>query len=229
MSTITTKALVCPQVGEQAVLEDVILDSIRPNEAVVKIEACGVCHTDLSCMDGTLPAGFPNIFGHEGAGTVFEVGDAIKHIQKGDKVLLSFNHCGSCPQCESGHPAYCTSFVDLNFSGKRLDGAHTVKSKTGGNIYANFFGQSCFMRHAIVPESSMVKVPPDTRLILFASLGCGLQTGAGCVINTLRVTRGSTIAIFGRSRRDGWCDGGEDHELQHHYRYRPARRPACSG
>lgn len=132
-----------------------------------------------------------------GAGSVVEVGDAIKHIQKGDKVLLSFNHCGTCRQCDAGHMAYCTSFVPLNFSGQRLDGTHTIQTVKGENVYANFFGQSSFMRHAVVSETSMVKVPPETPLHLFAALGCGFQTGAGSVINTLVAKPGSTLAVFG--------------------------------
>jgi len=132
-----------------------------------------------------------------GAGIVVEVGAAIKHIQRGDKVLLSFNYCGTCTQCKAGHMAYCTSFMPLNFSGQRLDGTHTIQSLQGENVFANFFGQSSFMRHAVVSETSMVKVPPETPLPLFAALGCGLQTGAGCVINTLHATPGSTLAVFG--------------------------------
>ncbi|PLB45590.1 GroES-like protein, partial [Aspergillus steynii IBT 23096] len=185
--SITTSALVSHELNKPLVLEDVVLDEMRPDEAIVEIEASGVCHTDLSCMDGTIPAGFPNVFGHEGAGTVLQTGSAITHVQPGDKVLLSFNHCGDCEHCNDSHPAYCTSWVPLNFSGKRLDGTHTLRTAQGQAMHGTFFGQSSFMRHALVSASSMVKVDAATDLGLFAALGCGFQTGAGCVLNTLRV------------------------------------------
>ncbi|KAK1148965.1 hypothetical protein N8T08_007640 [Aspergillus melleus] len=198
MSTITTPALVCHGLNKPLVLEDVMLDEMRPDEAIVEIEASGVCHTDLSCMDGTIPAGFPNVFGHEGAGTVLQTGSSLTSIQPGDKVLLSFNHCGNCTYCKSSHPAYCTTWAPLNFSGKRLDGTATLYDpNSAAPMHGTFFGQSSFMRRALVSGSSIVKVPRDTELPLFAALGCGFQTGAGCVLNTLRVTRGSSLVVFG--------------------------------
>lgn len=132
-----------------------------------------------------------------GAGTILRTGSAITHVQPGDKVLLSFNHCGACTHCNASHPAYCTSWAPLNFSGKRLDGSHTLRSAAGAAMHGTFFGQSSFMRHALVAASSCVKVDPGTDLALFAALGCGFQTGTGCVLNTLRVRQGSSLAVFG--------------------------------
>ncbi|TQS33836.1 hypothetical protein Golomagni_05806, partial [Golovinomyces magnicellulatus] len=131
-----------------------------------------------------------------GGGTVKKVGSAITKVAPGDKVLLSFASCGSCINCKDDHPSYCLSFVPMNFSGKRLDGSGTHSNKSG-DMYAHFFGQSSFSRLTIANESSVVKVAPDTDLALFAPLGCGLQTGAGAVLNTLNVKPGTSLAVFG--------------------------------
>ncbi|KAH7390382.1 alcohol dehydrogenase [Cadophora sp. MPI-SDFR-AT-0126] len=193
-----SKALVLREINGSLGIEEVQLDSLRSNEALVEIHASGICHTDLSCMDGTLPAGVPNVFGHEGAGMVLNVGANITDFKTGDKVLLSFNYCGDCGACKDREVAYCDSFVAQNFGGIRVDGSHTLSTSPDKvKCHANFFGQSSFMRNAIVNRSTMVKVPKDTNLALFAPLGCGLQTGAGCVLNTLKVGQGACIAIFG--------------------------------
>lgn len=131
---------------------------------------------------------------------VLSVGRNVENVQKGDKVLLSFAHCETCAQCTSGHPAYCESWVPLNFGGKRTDGSSTLSLKgTQGEqpLYSSFFGQSSFARVVAVKKSSLVKVDPSTDLALFSPLGCGFQTGAGAVLNTLDVQPGSTVAVFG--------------------------------
>lgn len=118
----------------------------------------------------------------------------------GDKVLLSFAHCQECTQCKDGHPAYCHSFKSLNFGGTRPDGSSAMRrqEEQGGHaLYSRFFGQSSFSRHTVVSMTSLVKVPDTTDLALFAPLGCGLQTGAGAVLNTLDVQAGSSVAVFG--------------------------------
>lgn len=128
---------------------------------------------------------------------VLEVGQNVKHVQKGDKVLLSFDFCGSCTQCKDAHPAYCQEFTQRNFGQKRKDGSLTLSTSEGAKLHGSFFGQSSFARHAIVTSASVVKVPSDTRLDLFCPLGCGIQTGAGAIFNTLDVQPGKTVAIFG--------------------------------
>lgn len=132
-----------------------------------------------------------------GAGIVLAVGSGIAHVASGDKVILSFNHCGTCGTCTSGHPAYCSSFMPLNFSGGRANLSTSLTDATGAQVHSHWFGQSSFGRYAIVSARSMVKVPADTDLKLYASLGCGLQTGAGTVMNALKVTKGSTLAVWG--------------------------------
>ncbi|KAF5007535.1 hypothetical protein FDECE_6126 [Fusarium decemcellulare] len=194
-----TKALVLNEINGPFSIGQVRVDKIRDDEALIEIHATGLCHTDLSCANGTLPASAPAVLGHEGGGVVKEVGSAIKDLTPGDKVLLSFSHCSTCEQCVSGHPAYCYSFVPLNFGGGRPDGTKTFSfgGDDGKAVHSSFFGQSSFARHTIAHRSSIVKVPADTDLALFAPLGCGLQTGAGAILNTLDVQEGKTVAVFG--------------------------------
>lgn len=133
-----------------------------------------------------------------GAGVVIETGEEVSSVTKGDKVLLSFSHCEACAECQSGHPAYCHTFNDRNFGGQRPDGSAAILSAKDGNpFYSSFFGQSSFSRQAIVHRSSVIKVSSNTNLELFASLGCGIQTGAGAVLNSLNLRPGSTLAVFG--------------------------------
>lgn len=127
---------------------------------------------------------------------VLEAGSGVTDVQVGDKVLLSYNFCGGCGQCRADFPAYCEKILQLNFGGKRLNGSSAV-GLNGQEIFSNFFGQSSFSKVAVVSKSSIVRVPPDTDLLLFAPLGCGMQTGAGAILNTLDVRPGSSVVIFG--------------------------------
>ncbi|RGP71715.1 alcohol dehydrogenase [Fusarium longipes] len=196
----TTTALVLREINGPFSLEQISVDKIQSDEALVEIHATGICHTDLSCANGTLPASAPAVFGHEGAGIVKEVGSDITDLKPGDKVLLSYAHCGTCEQCTSGHPAYCYSFVPWNFGGKRPDGTTTLIVEDNQDkkaLYSSFFGQSSFSRLTIAHRSSLVKVGDGTDLALCSPLGCGIQTGAGAILNTLNVQPGKTVAIFG--------------------------------
>ncbi|KAF5560791.1 C2H2 transcription factor [Fusarium phyllophilum] len=192
--------LIAPALDGSFELKEVFLDSLQPDEALIEIHASGVCHTDLSCASGKLPCAPNAVLGHEGGGVVLEIGANVTSVSPGDKVLLSFSSCGSCPGCKSDHPAYCYSFNDYNFGGKRPDGSAAMSVMKDGKkqpCYSTFFGQSSFAARTIVHRSSIVKVPQQTPLNLFAPLGCGIQTGVGAVFNTLDVKPGSSIAIFG--------------------------------
>ncbi|KAH0345783.1 GroES-like protein, partial [Aureobasidium melanogenum] len=191
------RALIVRELGGPFTLEDIIVDDIRPDEALVKIEASGICRTDLHCAAGHRPVQVPAVFGHEGAGTVLEVGENVTGIQPGDQVLLSYSICRVCKQCCSGNRAYCEKILALNFSGKREDGSSPMTLPDGKALFSNFFGQSSFSSLAIVNGTSLVKVPSDTPLDLFASLGCSMETGVGAILNTLDVRPGSTVAVFG--------------------------------
>ncbi|KAH8800322.1 chaperonin 10-like protein [Xylogone sp. PMI_703] len=195
--SIATQALVSAAVNTLPRLEEITLDSLRSDEVLVEIYATGICHTDLSCMNGTLPADFPSVFGHEGAGIVLDVGRNVENIKTQDKVLLSFDSCRSCLQCTSLHPAYCQEFSQRNFGQRRKDGSLTLSRKQGSELRGSFFGQSSFAKRAIVSSASVVKVPANTPLDLFCPLGCGIQTGAGVILNTLDVQPGKTVVVFG--------------------------------
>ena len=128
----------------------------------------------------------------------------MTNVAKGDKVLLSFSYCEDCAACKSGYPSYCHTFNDRNFGGKRPDGTAAASIITAGKdgqkktpLHSTFFGQSSFARHTLAHKTSLVKVPPETDLALFASLGCGIQTGAGAILNTLDSKPGSSVAVFG--------------------------------
>ncbi|KAH8684086.1 chaperonin 10-like protein [Ilyonectria robusta] len=193
----TTDALVVSSVGTLPKLTTVILSPIKPTEVLVQMHAAGICNTDLACMAGKLPAEFPNVLGHEGAGVVRQIGDRVDHVKVGDKVLLSYNFCQACSACRSNTPAYCDKMFQLNFGGRRLDGSRPLSLEDGIEIFSNFFGQSSFCRLAVVSQSSLVTVPQETPLELYAPLGCGFQTGAGSIINVLNVQPGSSVAISG--------------------------------
>ena len=168
-----------------------------PGEALVRIIAAGMCHTDLAMRDPFRTTPLPIVLGHEGAGIVEAVGPGVGSVAEGDPVVLSFASCGECGRCAGGHPNYCDTMPARNFGGCRLDGTTTYRSATGQPIGSHFFGQSSWSTHAVVAASSLVPVAPDVPLQLAGPFGCGLQTGAGAVLNTFAAPPGSTIAVFG--------------------------------
>jgi aryl-alcohol dehydrogenase len=172
------------------------LDEPRPDEVRVKLIATGVCHTDAIVRDQVYPTPLPAVLGHEGAGVVEAVGSLVTSVAVGDSVVLSANSCGVCGQCMAGRPAYCADFFGRNFAGTRSDGSTALKDGDTA-ISSHFFGQSSFATHVNVAARSVVKVDSELPLELLGPLGCGLQTGAGAVINSLQVRAGSSIAVFG--------------------------------
>lgn len=193
----TTRAAVVESGGAPFVLTDVELDEPRPHEALVRIRAAGLCHTDLGAAAGALPFPLPGVLGHEGAGVVEAVGSAVTGIVPGDHVVLSFTSCGGCRNCRGGHPAYCADWLPLNLiGGRRGDGSGTI-TRDGAVLGGHFFGQSSFADLALVEERSLVKVDPDVPLELIAPLGCGVQTGVGAVWKVLRPEVGSTLVVLG--------------------------------
>jgi aryl-alcohol dehydrogenase len=193
----TTKAAVVHEVDAPFSIEEVELDAPRSDEVLVRMVATGLCHTDLSVQSGIIPFPLPGVVGHEGAGIVEAVGAAVTRVGVGDHVLASFTSCGVCANCIGGHPAYCVDFLPLNLlGGRRADGSHTL-SQNGMPLNAHFFGQSSLAHHALIDERSLVKVDADAPLDLLAPLGCGIQTGAGAVLNVLKPEPGATVAVFG--------------------------------
>ncbi|MFF8190894.1 NAD(P)-dependent alcohol dehydrogenase [Streptomyces bobili] len=196
MSLITRAALV-ESGGAPFTLSEVVLDDPAPHEAVVRLVAAGLCHTDLSVASGGLPFPLPGVLGHEGAGVVEAVGPAVTGVAPGDHVVLSFTSCGACRECHGGHPAYCASWLPLNLlGGRRADGTATV-SRDGVALGGHFFGQSSFAERALVDERSLVKVDPEVPLTSIAPLGCGVQTGVGAVWNVLKPSAGGTVVVLG--------------------------------
>ncbi|HET6393111.1 MAG TPA: NAD(P)-dependent alcohol dehydrogenase [Blastococcus sp.] len=195
MTTIT--AAVAREHGQALTLEELELDDVRPNEARVRMVATGICHTDAIVRDGVYPTPLPAVLGHEGAGIVEAVGSEVTSVQPGDHVVLSAAYCMRCAECQAGRMAYCENLFAQDFGGRRTDGTTALTDKDGTAISSHFFGQSSFGTYANVVESSLVKVPSSVPLEVLAPLGCGLQTGAGSILNELRPPAGSSIVVTG--------------------------------
>lgn len=188
------KAAVTHNQGTAFELEPVQLATPKIDEIRVKVIATGVCHTDVVARDmGIAP--FPIVLGHEGSGIVDAIGTGVSDLQVGDHVVLSFAHCGNCGHCLTGHPTVCDTFNELNFGGAMDDG--TRRLAQDGETLATFFGQSSFATYAIAKSRNAVKVDPEVDLALLGPLGCGIQTGAGTVLNRLKPEFGSSIVIYG--------------------------------
>ncbi|RVV99731.1 NAD(P)-dependent alcohol dehydrogenase [Mesobaculum littorinae] len=177
-------------------LEEVELDEPRDNEILVRVVATGVCHTDMAVIAGQLPTPLPVVLGHEGAGVVEKVGAQVTKVQPGDHVVMTIDSCGQCPACLHNDVTYCHNQFALNFEAHRPDGSQAIRADSGP-LSSMFFGQSSFATQAICHERNAVKVTKDVDLSLLGPLGCGIQTGAGTVMNALAVTPGSSIAVFG--------------------------------
>ncbi|MEM9247103.1 MAG: NAD(P)-dependent alcohol dehydrogenase [Pseudomonadota bacterium] len=178
-------------------LETIRMEPPRAREVVVKIAGVGVCHTDLVVREGNYPIPFPMVLGHEGSGVVHQVGSEVTAVAPGDHVVLSFGFDSQCKACVRGQPAYSSQFFARNFGGRRPDGTTPLTDSNGDALSAYFFAQSSFGEYAMAPEESVVKIDRDVPLELMGPLGCGIQTGAGAVINSLSCRPGSSIAVFG--------------------------------
>ncbi|RZB19329.1 NAD(P)-dependent alcohol dehydrogenase [Streptomyces sp. F001] len=191
------QAAVVPEPGADFETLDVLLDDPRAGEVLVRVEAVGICHADIAAREGKTPFPHPAVLGHEGAGVVETVGAGVTSLRPGDRVVLTFASCGACASCRSGLPSQCVDFLSLNFAaGARPDGSPTLWHGDTP-LHGHFFGQSSFATHALVTERNAVKLPDDAPLATLAPLGCGIQTGAGAVLNVLRPAPGGSVAVFG--------------------------------
>ncbi len=189
-------AVIASEKDKKFSYEEVEIDEPRADEIRVKIKAVGLCHTDVIARDGIYQLGRDAVLGHEGAGIVEKIGKNVTKVKSGDRVAISFRSCGSCRRCEQENAAYCTDFVGLNILGKRRD--ETSALRQGDKALAsNFFGQSSFATHAITYEENVVHVPDDVPFEIAAPLGCGVQTGAGTVLRSLKCEAGSSIIVTG--------------------------------
>lgn len=179
------------------VFENASLEMPRDNEVLVRMVATGVCHTDMVVRDQLMATPIPLILGHEGAGIVERIGRTVTTVAPGDHVVMTYAYCGLCAPCATGHPAHCQHMGELNFAGGRLDGTSSACDHDHGELHDHFFGQSSFATHAIANELNVVKVREDVPLELLGPLGCGIQTGAGAVLNALRVRPDSSFVAFG--------------------------------
>ena len=189
-------AAILREEGQPLSVESVELTPLSDHEVLVDIAGVGVCHTDISAAEGMVPLPLPAVLGHEGAGVVLAVGSSVTTVQPGDHVVLSFAFCDECDTCTRRTPAYCDLFAPLNYFGERLDGTVTMHAGEE-DIHGNWFGQSSFANRAITDSRNVVKVDEDLPLHLLGPLGCGLQTGAGSVMNVLRAQPGESLAVFG--------------------------------
>lgn len=191
-------AAVSREVGDSFSIEQLDLADLRADEILVRVVAAGICHTDHAVMHGEFspPIDLPMVLGHEGAGVVRAVGAEVAGIAPGDHVVLTIAGCGTCGPCRRGTTGYCDAAWQANFGRARFDGSATLHAD-GHPVGCCFFGQSSFATYAIARAPNAVVVPPSLPLELMAPLGCGLQTGAGAVLNVLRPSAGDTIAVFG--------------------------------
>jgi aryl-alcohol dehydrogenase len=189
-------AAVTESKGAPFTMKRLELDDLRADEVLVKVVACGICHTDLIIRDQWYPVPLPAVLGHEGAGVVEAVGAAVSKVKPGDHVALSYGSCGACAKCHAGEPWTCHDFFARNFGAARPDGSTALRDD-GRAIHSHFFGQSSFATYAVSPERSVVRLAPDVPLDIVAPFGCGIQTGAGAVLNALRLQPGDALLVTG--------------------------------
>ncbi len=192
---IMTRGYTLDALNAPFVLEDIELCEPGPNEVLVEIKAVGICHTDASARNGLIPFPFPGVLGHEGAGIVVKTGALVEEFSVGDQVAMSYGYCGKCLPCRKGKTYACQEMVPINFGGASWDG--TKKIYRRGKALSSFFAQSSFAQHALVHENSLVKIPKEFPIKMAGPLGCGIQTGAGIVLNSLKPEVGESLAVFG--------------------------------
>ena len=172
------------------------LDPPGHGEVLVKIAAAGLCHSDLSVINGDRPRPTPMVLGHEAAGIVEELGPGVEDLKKGDHVVLIFvPSCGHCLPCAEGRPALCEPGAAANTAGTLLSGARRLHRN--GSPLQHHLGCSAFAEYATVSRNSLIKIDPELPLDEAALFGCAVLTGVGAVLNTARVTPGSTVAVVG--------------------------------
>ncbi|MCI0844718.1 MAG: Zn-dependent alcohol dehydrogenase [Chloroflexi bacterium] len=189
------KAAVLYELGGRLEVEEIELAAPKEGEVLVKVVAAGVCHSDISVIDGVIPFPLPTVLGHEGSGVVESVGPGVDHVQKGDHVIFSFiPACGQCFYCLRGMVNLCEPALRLG--GNLFDGTSRLTNGTGMSLN-HFSSVSCFAEYTVVPRESAIKIDPEVPLDVVALIGCCVTTGAGAVFNTAKVPPGSSVAVFG--------------------------------
>lgn len=194
MSSAVTRAAVARSPGGGFGIEEIRLSELQPDEVLVDVHACGICHMDI---EATEMMDLPCIMGHEGAGVVHRVGSDVTCVQPGDRVIMGYGHCGVCEPCESNAPYFCDESWGLSFSGKRLDGSASAAFPDGQALSAAFFQQSSFANLAITLARSLVKISDEIPWQVAAAIPCGLLTGVGTALNVLKVGPDAALLVRG--------------------------------
>jgi S-(hydroxymethyl)glutathione dehydrogenase/alcohol dehydrogenase len=194
---IKTKAAVAYKPGAPLVIEQVELQPPKANEVLVEIKATGVCHTDAFTLSGDDPEGiFPVILGHEGAGVVIEVGDAVTSLRPGDHVIPLYTpECRQCEYCLNPKTNLCQAIRTTQGLGLMPDG--TSRFSINGEPIFHYMGTSTFANHTVLPEIALAKIRSDAPFDKACYIGCGVTTGIGAVINTAKIEPGSKVVVFG--------------------------------
>jgi S-(hydroxymethyl)glutathione dehydrogenase / alcohol dehydrogenase len=191
------RAAVLEEFGKPLVVQDVELADPGPGEVLVRLVACGVCHTDLYTASGADPSGYaPCVLGHEGAGVVERVGEGVRLVAPGDHVVTLFSpQCGECVHCRSPRTNLCLAIREQQNKGYLPDG--TTRLRRDGEPLRHFMGTSTFAEATVMPEIALAKIDPEAPLEGAALFACGLSTGLGAALKTAQVEPGSTCAVFG--------------------------------
>jgi aryl-alcohol dehydrogenase len=177
-------------------LEELELADPGPREVLVRVVASGICQTDVHARDGYFPVPWPAVYGHEGTGVVERVGAAVKAVAPGDHVIMASPGCGECANCREGYEAYCVRSREIKLCGLRMDGSIALR-RGETPVHGSFFQQSSFSTVALATEGNVIKVAPDAPLDILAAFPCGVNTGAGAVMNVLGPRPGDSLAVFG--------------------------------
>ena len=184
----TAKGVIARSKGAEVELVDVVVPDPGPNDVIVRVQACGVCHTDLAYRDGGINDEYPFLLGHEAAGVVETVGDRVSHVAEGDYVVLNWRAvCGECRACKRGQLEYCFN----------THNASKPMTLTDGTSLTPALGIGAFIDKTLVHEGQCTKVDPSADPAVAGLLGCGVMAGIGAAINTGKVTRGQSVAVIG--------------------------------
>ncbi len=191
------RAAVLEEFGKPLEVQELELEGPKAGEVLVKVEACGVCHTDLYTASGADPSGYvPTVLGHEGAGVVEAVGEGVTLVKPGDHVITLFSpECGECVHCSSGKTNICMAIRETQGRGVLPDG--TARLSRDGEPIRHFMGTSTFAEYTVMPEIALAKVDKEARLDVVCTLACGAATGIGAALYKAEVEPGSTCAVFG--------------------------------
>src|SRR5919106_439207 len=191
------RAAVLEEFAKPLVIQEVELDGPKPGEVLVRLRACGVCHTDLYTASGADPSGYsPTVLGHEGSGVVEEVGEGVTSVAPGDHVVTLFSpQCRECIHCVSDRTNLCLAIRDQQNKGYLPDG--TTRLQRNGDELRHFMGTSTFAEATVMPEIALAKVNEDAPLDVVCTLACGATTGLGAALYIAKVEPGSTCAVFG--------------------------------